>query len=392
MFSRRNFVASTPALAAGLTIFSAAQKAQATGINPPWNVEPRGMVGRLERLPQLDLESKQDFLQGLTAFTITGELAQASRARGEAIIKASGVDPALELPVEKANALLESDPVIAMRDRLWYSAHNYEHDILDNFFQRNADVYLTELEAADKAGPATLELNPSLQLPDYTRHEIHQQPGGYVGNAFAGHIYHYATNMFYRGTNDQDQRHSGYAAGCPVPKNGTVGRILDLGTGVGQLAVAMKERFPLAEVTGLDAAAPMLRYGHMRANELGVNVAFTQRLAEKTGYPDNHFDIVISYILFHEVTAEASRKIIAEAHRILRPGGIFYPMDFNQTSPPSALKLYAEWKDHHWNNERWRLEYASLNFDDAMRQAGFVVEEHSDQRSIFGRVIATKTA
>lgn len=153
----------------------------------------------------------------------------------------------------------------------------------------------------------------------------------------------------------------------------------------------MQERFPQAEVHALDAAAPMLRYAHLRANALDAGVIFTQRLAEDAHHPDNHFDIVISYILFHEVTAAASRKIIAEARRILRPGGIFYPLDFNQRMPASALRLYNEWKDHHWNNERWRLEYASLNFDDVMRDAGFAVDEQSDQGSIFGRVIGTKT-
>jgi ubiquinone/menaquinone biosynthesis C-methylase UbiE len=392
MLNRRKFVSSTSAVAAGLTVMGAAGQASAKSGKLPVDVDPRGAVGRLERLPQLDLESRQDFMQGLTAFSISGDLAQAARDRGAAILKAKGLDPAKELPVDTANALLESDPIIAMRDRVWYSAHNYEHDILDDYFQRNAQLYLAELDAADKAGPGRLELDPTLQVPDYTRHEIHQQPGGYVGNPFAGHLYHYATNMFYRGTNDQDQRHTGYAAGCPLPANGQVKRILDLGTGIGQLALAMKGRFPQAEVTGLDVAAPMLRYAHMRAVDLDTDITFTQRLAEDTRYPDGHFDIVISYILFHEVTAAASRRIIAEAYRILRPGGVFYPMDFNQVAPPSALRLYGEWKDHHWNNERWRLEYASVNFDQEMRKVGFAVDQQSDQRSIFGRVIATKPA
>ena len=296
------------------------------------------------------------------------------------------------MPVEKANALLESDPVIGMRDRVWFSAHNYEHDILDGYFHRNADRYLAVLEAADKAGPGRLELDPALHVPEYTRHEIHQQPGGYVGNPFSGFIYHYATNMFYRGTNDQDQRHIGYAAGCPMPADGRVKRVLDLGTGIGQLAVAMKERFPSAEVHGLDIAAPMLRYAHMRAIDLDREILFTQRLAEDTRYPDNHFDIVISYILFHEVTAEASRKIIAETHRILRPGGVFYPMDFNLASPESAFRRYAEWKDHHWNNERWRLEHASVDFDGEMRKVGFKVDDQSDDHSVFGKIIGVKSA
>jgi len=391
MFNRRTFFASFSALAAGVSMLTGAGKAVAKSGKLPVEYDPRGAEGRLERLSSLDVESKQDFMEGVTAFA-NGELASAARERGLAILKANGLDPTKALPVEQANALLESDPVIGMRDRVWYTAHNYGHSNLDAHFHRNAEKYLAVLAASDKAGPGSLELNPDMHIPEYTRHEIHQQPGGYVGNAFAGYIYHYATNAFYRVTNTQDQLHLSYAAACPTPKDGQVGRVLDLGTGIGQLAVAMKERFPEAEVYGIDVGAPMVRYAHMRAVDLDVDVHFAQRLAEDTRFPSNHFDIVISYIMFHEVTAEASRKIIAEAHRILRPGGVFYPMDFNVTPAPSALSLYAKWKDHHWNNERWRLEHASLDFDGEMRKVGFVVEDKSDPHGTFGKITGFKSA
>lgn len=391
MVNRRSLFL-TSALATAVAALGGAGKARAAVVNArrSGDLEPRGSIGRLERLPQLDLESRQDFMQGLTAFATGGLLGVALRDRAASILAAHSLDPAQPLPLERARALFDADPVIGMRDRVWYSAHQYEHDLLDGWFQANADQYLAELEAADDSGPGRLELDASLQIPDYARHEIHQQPGGYVGNAFAGHIYHYATNMFYRGTNNQDERHVGYAAGCPVPADGQVRRILDLGCGVGQLSVAMKERFPQAQVVGLDVAAPMLRYAHMRASELGSDVSFTQRLAEDTRYPDGQFDIVISYILFHEVTAEASRRIIAEAHRVLRPGGVFYPMDFNYSGPTSAIRAYSEWKDHHWNNERWRLEHASLDFGGEMRKAGFDVLDQSEPRSVFGKLVGTR--
>ena len=395
MFNRRSLVVDSTAFAAALSLFGGASKTQAAGINakPPGDVEPRGAIGRLERLPELDLESRQDFMQGLTAFAgNAGPLSVARSERAAAILAARGLDPTKTLPLEQAHALFDSDPLIGMQDRLWYSAHNYEHDLLDGWFRRNADRMRAEMDAADHAGPGRLELDPTLAIPDYARHEIHQQPGGYVGNAFAGHIYHYATNMFYRGTNNQDERHLGYAAGCPLPRDGRVRRVLDLGCGIGQLTVAMKERFPEAEVIGLDLAAPMLRYGHMRASELGSDVTFTQRLAEDTRYPDGHFDVVISYIMFHEVTADASRKIIAEAFRVLRPGGVFHPMDFNQAAAPSAFGTYRVWKDHHWNNERWRLEYASMDFDGEMRKVGFAVQDQSEPNSGFGKLTGTKPA
>jgi SAM-dependent methyltransferase len=59
----------------------------------------------------------------------------------------------------------------------------------------------------------------------------------------------------------------------------------------------------------------------------GRAVNFAQRLAEDTGFPDGHFDIVASYILHHELPLHVSQQVIKESYRISRPGGVFYPVD-----------------------------------------------------------------
>src|SRR5207244_8188425 len=129
--------------------------------------------------------------------------------------------------------------------------------------------YLSEMEAADKSGPGSLELNKGLKLPEYTTHEIHIQPGGFVGDPFAGYLYRYGTDILYTGHNEQNETHNTIAASVPVPADNKVRRILDLGTSIGQYATALKDRFPDAEVWGLEVGAPMVRYAHMRAADLG---------------------------------------------------------------------------------------------------------------------------
>ena len=195
---------------------------------------------------------------------------------------------------------------------------------LQDYFHDNADKYIAEMEEADNVGPGTLELNPDMELPKYTKHEIHIMPGGYVGDEFAGHIYHYGTNSFYvsvLGDNEQDQIHIGVANRLPLPEDGKVKRILIMGCGPGQMTVALKERFPDAEVWGIDVGGPLVRYGHMRARDLGVDINFAQRLAEDTKFEDGYFDIVTSYIINHELPQEANKAVIAEAYRVTRPGG-----------------------------------------------------------------------
>jgi ubiquinone/menaquinone biosynthesis C-methylase UbiE len=390
MLSRRTFGTASAFAAATLAALPG-QEAKASSAAPV-NIDPRGDIGRLRRMPKLEQESKLDFLVSAGQW-INTDLSPAMMARANEIVAKAGIDPNKAISNEQAIALFNNDPVVGLRNAMWQSVHVYCDEISYDAFHSNADAYLAELETHDNIGPGSLTLDAALVVPEYARHEIHQQTGGYVGNAFAGHMYHADTNQFYRGLNDQDQRHASYAAAAPLPADGKVTRILDLGTGIGQLAVAMKDRFPDAEVHGIDVAAPMLRYGHMRAVNLKSDVHFKQVLAEKTGYPDNHFDMVVSYIMFHEVPAETTAQILKEVSRILRPGGTFYPLDFNYSKPKtSPVYSYTTWWDHRWNNERWRVEYASVDMDAALQKAGFTVQDNSETGAIFGKIVGVKSA
>jgi ubiquinone/menaquinone biosynthesis C-methylase UbiE len=337
-------------------------------------LSPRGADGRLLRLATLDLESQQDFT---LAFRLlhSKQIRVASVNAFERVLEAEGIDPTTPLSADQVRRIAEKDPAINIANKTWLANQQVTWKTLQDHFHGNYDHYMSELEAGDKAGPGALVLSPAMTIPDYTRHEIHIQPGGYVGDPFAGHIYHYGTNSFYIsviGHNEQDQVHKGTVSRLPLPEDGKVRRILDMGCGVGQYTVALQERFPDAEVWGVDIGGPMVRYSHMRAARLGVGANFAQKLAEDTGFPDRHFDIVTSYIMHHELPADMTRKVIAEAQRVTRPGGVYYPVDFNSGGTRSpARSMYQRWWDHRWNNEVWSLEYHSMNFTDEIAQRGF---------------------
>lgn len=55
--------------------------------------------------------------------------------------------------------------------------------------------------------------------------------------------------------------------------------------------------------------------------------SFVQANAERLPFEDGSFDIVLSVYLFHEVPAEAQDNIVAEAARVLAPGGTFVLTD-----------------------------------------------------------------
>ena len=375
MINRRSLFAATATTLAASSLGSR----KAAAAKAAFDIEPRGSVGRLERMHKLDLESVHDYTSGFRTWHARA-VNQAAGTRVLEIFDENGIDPKADLSMEETLALIAEDPVVATSGRLWLSNQQITWKAIADRFHAEADRYLEEMESYDKRGPGTLELNPKMEIPDYAKHEIHIQPGGYVGDPFAGHIYHYGTNSFYhgnfRGGNDQDEIHKGAANKMPLPDDGKVKRILDLGTGCGQFAVALKERFPEAEVWGLDVGGPMVRYAHMRAVDLGVDVNFVQRLAEDTGFPDNYFDIVTSYIIHHELPGDISKQVFREAHRITRPGGYYYPIDFRsgrQARRNTAYGMFRRWWDHRWNNERWSMSFRSLAFEDEMEKAGLIL-------------------
>ena len=371
MVNRRTLL-STAAGAAAVSAFF--QERPAFAATSEIDVEPRGADGRMERLGTQELESQLDFNAGFRLFQKRKMRRLTSRLLNDALIEA-GIDPRGTFTYKQILEVADSNPMINLAHRAWMANQQAGWKRLQDYFHANTDMYLSEMEANDKVGPGTLELSPDMYLPEYTRHEIHTQPGGYVGDPFAGHVYHYNTNAFHVavvGGNEQDQHHKKVAGRLPLPADGKVKRILDMGTGIGQMACALKERFPDAEVWGVDIAGPMVRYAHMRANDIGIGANFRQALAEETGFPDGYFDLVTSYIVHHEVPAEKTKEIVEEAHRVLRPGGVYTPQDFvNGGTTGSAFDLHFRWFDHRWNNEVWSLSYHSMDFTAEIAERGF---------------------
>ena len=353
----------------------------------------RGTNGRNPRLASLDVESHQDFVRGFRGWTFT-ELDKASSTRADKIMEELRLNEAEGPSLELFRDAFGADPVIGTRLRCWISSQQLMWRSLLDHYRQNRDHYLGEMAATDDRGPGQLELSPEMEIPEYARYEIHIQPGGYVGDEFAGPLYHYGTNSFYGGDNDADEFHIRLARSLALPADGRVERIVDLGCGVGQLTVALAEQFPRAEVLGLDVSGPMLRYAHKRAVDLGVAVNFAQRLAEDTKLANGSVDLATAYILFHEVPIQIARNICAEMFRILRPGGVFDVTDFHtgRTSALSAYRRFFSWADHKYNSERWSQEFVYADFLQILAEAGFEVQRGEDRHWGIAAYIARKPA
>jgi ubiquinone/menaquinone biosynthesis C-methylase UbiE len=331
----------------------------------------RGYLGTTPLGAERDDDAYLDFVEGARVFTLTG-LSDAMNRRSEAAIAEAERALGRKLTaIEEIKAVLDPIPVVASRNRFSRTVQEMMwQGVIDTYRKREPEL-LRELALADRLGPGSVEYDPNFPYPDYfSRVDFHIQPGGYFADPLAGYIYHYGTKVFYTGRNNNDDIHRELVEATPAPEDGRVERILDLACGIGQAATWFKQRFPQAEVWGLDLSAPMVRYAHKRAVDLGLEVHFTQRLAEDTKFPDNHFDIIFVYLLFHEVPWPVSQQIVREVHRILRLGGVFAIFDFpsrpGQQLPP--LAAYARYFDSHDNSEPYAAEFVQADFHGELRR------------------------
>lgn len=65
------------------------------------------------------------------------------------------------------------------------------------------------------------------------------------------------------------------------------------------------------------------------AGETTKRIKFMRGLAEATGFQPGTFDMVVFSFIAHECPQQALKDFVAEAHRILKPGGVVCFVDNN---------------------------------------------------------------
>ena len=325
----------------------------------------------LPELASREDESYLDFVESLRSFVLDGMQFDQQLATRTRHLEDTSEPP--EERLEKVREIAGDMPVARVRDRLMRSQQEMKWRRIVSSLDARRDIHLDRLEAAEGRGPAQLELNPDFEQPEYANVHFHLQPDGYHKDPLAGFRYHYGTKVFFVGGNDKDQLHASLVNNhLPLPADGRVERILDLACSVGQSTTALKQRFPQADVTGIDHSEPMLRCAHHRAVELGIDVCFAQRLVENTGYDDDSFDMVFSFILFHEIPMRIIRETLAEVNRVLRPGGMFAVYDFMMASGMTPAQLYHRHFDSRHNGEAYGDDFCYTDFDGLLKEFGFV--------------------
>lgn len=166
-------------------------------------------------------------------------------------------------------------------------------------------------------------------------------------------------------------------------------RVLDLACGTGDLALDVSRLVPGSLVTGVDVSAAMIRLADARRVEAATDrVLFAVGDMSRLDFPDASVDVITAGYAFRNVPDHTAA--LAEAARVLRPGGHLFTLDFYRPRNAVWRTLFVGYlavagSIIGWLWHRAPVVYAYLGpsvdhfvswqaFSRALEDAGFVVE------------------
>jgi len=121
-------------------------------------------------------------------------------------------------------------------------------------------------------------------------------------------------------------------------------RLLDVAGGTGDIAFRVVEASQVnARATVLDINGSMLEVGRDRAERRGLagSVDFVEANAEQLPFESGSFDAYT--VAFGIRNVPDIDRALAEAYRVLKPGGRFLCLEFSEVDMPLLDKVYEAW-------------------------------------------------
>ncbi|NLI99244.1 class I SAM-dependent methyltransferase [bacterium] len=132
-------------------------------------------------------------------------------------------------------------------------------------------------------------------------------------------IYDFYTRVFFLKVYEQFARW--------IPVKNPRGKVLDVGAAAGYLGVALAKKHPELTVYSTDLSPDMVYLNKkvIKENKLAGRVIAQREDAYSLSFEDNTFDLVINSFTFHHWPNP--KKMFAELHRVLKPGGEMFIID-----------------------------------------------------------------
>ncbi|WP_085949521.1 class I SAM-dependent methyltransferase [Gordonia effusa] len=152
-------------------------------------------------------------------------------------------------------------------------------------------------------------------------------------------------------------------------------RVLEIGCGTGNLAVAAIRAAPGIALTAIDPDPLALQRAHRKSAEIDFERGYAQELRFGGGV----FNRVLSAFMLHHLDDDATKSAVAELFRVVRPGGSVHIVDFVELGHTFSRR----------NHPTFRSTEAT---SELLYQAGFTVAEPDVLRRRMLGTIAFYTA
>jgi SAM-dependent methyltransferase len=138
-------------------------------------------------------------------------------------------------------------------------------------------------------------------------------------------------------------------------------KILDVGCGAGAAIVKFAELFPNVTCVGEDIEPTSIRMAQDRIAQHGLDRRVRAQVADASAWPDDladgSFDLVMSYLVLHEIDPRYKLDLLRESVRALAPDGFLLIFDERYPSEPAELRdparifaVMAQWYEVTWGN------------------------------------------
>jgi len=120
------------------------------------------------------------------------------------------------------------------------------------------------------------------------------------------------------------------------------GRVLDVGTGSGRIAIRLARLNPAFDIEAIDLSRSMLELGRANAAREGVrNLKFLPGDAKQIPYEDDAFDLVICHQLLHQLPDPV--VALREIDRVVKPQGAILVRDVRRLPEPVMTLVLPLW-------------------------------------------------
>ena len=157
-----------------------------------------------------------------------------------------------------------------------------------------------------------------------------------------------------------------------IPKGA---HVIDLGAGIGGTARFLADHYEVT-VTGIDLTAEYVEAGQILTNRLGLadRVQLVHGSALELPMPDESADLVTMFHVGMNISDKAA--LMAEAARLLKPGGTFALFDVMQDRNPEPLAFPLPWS----GVAETSFVQSPQVYEDAGSAAGLVKQTQRDRR------------